>query len=67
MIYQTDDGWRYAVSNQHGILDGRLPDVDAAQAALQVRAEEATGVSYRVSWKQDKPGWWSADVEIATT
>jgi len=64
VLYRDGDGWRFAVANESGIMDGRLSvnhtaEVDA-QADLLARVEESTGLRYSAKWRLDKPGWWSA-------
>jgi hypothetical protein len=70
VLYCPKDQWRYAVYSEAGIMDGYLPGLaasatpDEAQAALVAKVEADTGLTYTVSWKRDKPRWWSADLVV---
>ena len=71
VLYQDEQGWRFAVSNNVGILDGRLHDLstdalDDAKAELLDLVENATGLTYRAEWRSERPGWWTADLGPST-
>jgi hypothetical protein len=70
VLYLTENGWRYAVFGEGGILDGRMSDipgesVEQAQDELLRRVEELTSRRYSASWTSEKPGWWETGLEPA--
>ena len=73
VVYRTERGWRFAIYNEAGILDGGLPDVptdaspELAQADLLRKVEEESERTYVASWSSDKPDWWYADLTTKRT
>jgi hypothetical protein len=69
VLYNEDEVWRFAIANEAGIVDGRLPDlssgapVEDAQKELMRLVRESTGLDYEATWSSTKPHWWSAEVE----
>lgn len=70
VLYRGEEGWRYAVHNVLGVLDGALtrlpPDTptDDAQTELLRKVELETGLVYSATWSSEAPGCWVA--ELAT-
>lgn len=72
VLYRPEDQWRYAIYNDAGIIDGALQDLspdiapEEAQALLLRQVEQDTGLTYAAAWRLDQPGWWSADLVVAS-
>ena len=68
VLYRTDKEWRFAIYSAVGIMDGRFTDLDpdcspeVPQARLLDNVSRATNMEYRAEWREDKPGWWSAEL-----
>lgn len=74
MLYnpRPGEGWRYAIYTEpRAVMDGRLLDLPAeasateAQTRMQRQLGGFFGGTYRLQWREDKPGWWTGDVEPA--
>ena len=68
VLYRTGGNWRFAIYGSAGIIDGALCDLDSdslpatAQARLLDAVFRMTGRTYQAKWREDKPGWWTADL-----
>ncbi|HEY1179772.1 MAG TPA: hypothetical protein VGF17_26760 [Phytomonospora sp.] len=68
ILYRTPDRWRTSVGGPAGLACGGLPE-SPADAPFEVAEREfrrllvdVWGFDRPVTWRQDKPDWWSADV-----
>jgi hypothetical protein len=72
VLFETDVGWRFAVHNEAGILDGRLSEVTTsdpmiAKAHMMGLLHSTSRYLYEATWTSDKPGWWSAELVVRAT
>jgi hypothetical protein len=67
VLYETAEGWKFAIYTDRFSLEGKLSEyhgTDAARVEVESLAARILETDLTLRWENIEPGWWVASVQL---